>query len=125
MYKCISCGRCFSGGERRDKSQVITDYIEGKQTLAQLVANYGVPSRAIARDLEGMRHIQKISRYRQVVIQMDTTYWGAELRADGHQGHVPQQDYLIQVRTQRDDGRLYGRYLVAAGTRFHNPRHRL
>lgn len=70
------CGRRFSGGERRDKSQVITDYIEGKQTLAQLAARYGVSSRTIARDLEGMRRVRKISRHKQVIIQMDTTYWG-------------------------------------------------
>lgn len=30
QYKCNECGRRFSGGERRDKAQVITDYIEGK-----------------------------------------------------------------------------------------------
>lgn len=33
-------------------------------------------SRTIARDLVGMRYVRKISRYKQVVIQMDTTYWG-------------------------------------------------
>ena len=42
MYKCKVCGRRFSGGGRRDKSQVITDYIEGKQTVAQLAVKYGV-----------------------------------------------------------------------------------
>ena len=31
-YKCNDCGRRFIGGLRRDKSQIITDYIEGKQT---------------------------------------------------------------------------------------------
>lgn len=29
LYKCKSCGRQFIGGTRRDKSQVITDYVEG------------------------------------------------------------------------------------------------
>ena len=76
MYKCKDCGRQFRGGERRDKSQVITDYIEGKQTREQLAAKYGVSSKTIGRDLEGMRYVQKISKDRQVVIQMDTTYWG-------------------------------------------------
>lgn len=76
MYKCKDCGRQFRGGERRDKSQVITDYVEGKQTREQLAAKYGVSSKTIGRDLEGMRHVQKISKDRQVVIQMDTTYWG-------------------------------------------------
>lgn len=76
MYKCKDCGRQFIGGQRRDKSQVITDYVEGKQTLQQLAIKYGVNERTIRRDLEKMRYVQKISRHKQVTIQMDTTYWG-------------------------------------------------
>ena len=76
LYKCKDCGRQFVGGRRRDKSQVITDYIEGKQTMDQLALKYKVSSRTIARDLSGMRHVQKVSKDKQVVIQMDTTYWG-------------------------------------------------
>lgn len=76
MYKCKDCGRQFIGGERRDKSQVITDYVEGKQTLDQLALKYGVNERTIRRDLEGMRYVQKISKDKHVTIQMDTTYWG-------------------------------------------------
>ena len=66
----------FSGGIRRDKSQVITDYVEGKQTINQLAAKYGVSSKTISRDLKGMRYVQKISKDKEVTIQMDTTYWG-------------------------------------------------
>ena len=76
LYKCKDCGRQFVGGVRRDKSQVITDYVEGKQTLGQLALKYGVNEKTIRRDLEGMRYVQKISKYKQVTIQMDTTYWG-------------------------------------------------
>lgn len=76
MYKCKDCGRQFIGGQRRDKSQVITDYVDGKQTLQQLAIKYGVNKRTIRRDLEEMRYVQKISRHKQVTIQMDTTYWG-------------------------------------------------
>ena len=75
-YKCNDCGRRFDGGIRRNKAQVITDYIEGKQTLDQLAEKYKVSPRTIARDLDGMRYVQKISKYKHVVIQMDTTYWG-------------------------------------------------
>lgn len=64
------------GGIRRDKSQVITDYVDGKQTLKQLAAKYSVNEKTIRRDLEGMRHVRKIPRYKDVAIQMDTTYWG-------------------------------------------------
>lgn len=76
LYKCKDCGRQFLGGKRRNKSQVITDYVEGKQTLDQLALKYGVSERTIRRDLEGMRYVQKISKYKQVTVQMDTTYWG-------------------------------------------------
>ena len=72
QYKCRDCSRQFLGGIRRDKSQVISEYVEGKQTRKQLAAKYGVSVRTIERDLEGMRYVQK------VVIQMDTTYWGRD-----------------------------------------------
>lgn len=74
LYKCKICGRRFSWGEGGIK--VITDYIEGKQTLAQLAAKYGVSEKTIRRDLKGMRYVQKISKDKHVIIQMDTTYWG-------------------------------------------------
>ena len=54
MYKCKSCGRQFVGGKRRDQSQIITDYVEGKQTLSQLAAKYGVET-AGASDVEKMQ----------------------------------------------------------------------
>ena len=76
LYKCKDCGRQFFGGHSRDKSQVISDYVDGKQTIEQLAVKYGVNERTIRRDLEGMRYVPKIAKYKEVTIQMDTTYWG-------------------------------------------------
>lgn len=76
--KCNDCGRRFDGGIRRDKTQVITDYVEGKQTLAQLAVKYGVNEKTIRRDLEGMRYVHKIAKYKDETVQMDTTYWGRD-----------------------------------------------
>jgi hypothetical protein len=76
MYKCKDCGKQFIGGKRRNKSQVITDYIEGKQTLRQLALRYDVSERTIRRDLTGMRFVHSISKYKDVTMQLDTTYWG-------------------------------------------------
>lgn len=76
MYKCKDCGKQFIGGKRRNKSQVITDYIEGKQTLRQLALRYDVSERTIRRDLTGMRFVHSISKYKDVTVQLDTTYWG-------------------------------------------------
>lgn len=58
---------------------MIADYIDGKQTVAQLASKYGVDKKTIRRDLKSMRYIQKISKDKHVVIQMDTTYWGRGL----------------------------------------------
>ena len=46
----------FFGGIRRDKSQVISEYIKGKQTRKQLAERYGVSVRTIEQDLKGMRY---------------------------------------------------------------------
>lgn len=75
-YKCKDCNRRFTGGVHRDKSQVITDYVEGKQTLDQLASKYKVSERTIRRDLEGMRFVHKIAKHKEVTVQLDTTYWG-------------------------------------------------
>lgn len=63
-YKCKDCSRRFDGGMRRDKTQVISDYVEGKQTLEQFASKYGVCERTIRRDLEGMRYIHKIVKHK-------------------------------------------------------------
>lgn len=75
-YKCKECGRRFTGGIRRDRSQVITDYVDGKQTIIQLAAKYKVSERTIRRDLESMRFVRKKAKYKEVTVQLDTTYWG-------------------------------------------------
>ena len=76
MYKCNDCNKQFIGGQRRDKSQIITDYVEGKQTLLQLASKYKVSERTIRRDLESMRFVRKKAKYKEVTVQLDTTYWG-------------------------------------------------
>lgn len=78
MYKCKDCHRQFLGGQRREKSQVITDYIDGKQTLEQLAKKYNVSERTIRRDLENMRFVRKKAKDKDVTIQLDTTYWGKD-----------------------------------------------
>ena len=67
-YKCKECGRRFTGGIRRDKSQVITDYVDGKQTIIQLAVKYKVSERTIRRDLESMRFVRKKAKYKEVTV---------------------------------------------------------
>lgn len=75
-YRCKSCGRQFTKAIRLDNEVIKTEYIEGKQTLVQLSAKYGVSKSTIWRRLRCMRHVRVISMHKDVVVNMDTTYWG-------------------------------------------------
>ena len=57
-------------------NDIISDYVEHKLTLKELSVKYRKGVSTIQRRLRQMRHIHVISRYKDVVIQMDTTYWG-------------------------------------------------
>ena len=75
-YKCKDRVRQCLGGKRRNKQQIITDYIEGKQTRKQLAEKYGVSIRTIERDLEGMRYVHYHSNGYDL---LRTQFW-----IDGH-----------------------------------------
>ncbi len=64
------------GGVRIDDERLKTEYIEGKQTLAQLSLKHGVCVKTIWNRLHSMRQVRVISKYKDVVVNMDTTYWG-------------------------------------------------
>lgn len=59
-----------------DFHDVISDYVEHKFTLLELSEKYAKSISTIQRYLRQMRHIHVISRYKDVTIQLDTTYWG-------------------------------------------------
>lgn len=44
--------------------------------MKQLAAKYGVCTKTIWNSLESMRHKRVISKYKDVVVLMDATYWG-------------------------------------------------
>ena len=66
----------FFGGNRLIASDIISYYVEHKLTLRELSVKYRKSVSTIQRRLRQMRHVHVISRYKDVVIQMDTTYWG-------------------------------------------------
>lgn len=76
QYLCRSCGRQFVDTRRLDDEKLKTEYIDGKQTLVQLSDKYNKSVRTIWNHLSNMRHIHVISPSKDVVILMDTTYWG-------------------------------------------------
>ena len=65
-YKCKACGKQFKGGERRDKNQVITDYVEGKTStggsaLSIRLSDGAKQSDRIALNFIGLPQTSKIT----------------------------------------------------------------
>lgn len=76
LYKCKDCDRQFVGGKRIKLSDVEHDYIDGKQTLSQLSVKYGVCIKTVWNMLGSMRHKRVISKDKDVIVEVDATYWG-------------------------------------------------
>ena len=97
--------------------------MEGKQTLEQLASKYGVNEKTIRRDLKGMRYVQKISKYKQVTIQMDTTYWGRRFGLmvirDALRGRVLWRKYVTHETIA--DYMEGGDWLRSKGSRYTAP----
>ncbi len=76
MYKCHACGKQFIGGDRIEPDQVWSEFLSGKQTLSQLAKRHKCSIRTIQRKLtlHRIRIPRKVPR--NIIILMDTTYWG-------------------------------------------------
>ena len=107
LYKCKGCGRRFVGGERRDKSQVITDYIEGKQTVVQLApstASAREPSAATWRACGMSRKYPSTnkwsSRWTPRTEEVTLVWWSSKM--------LFESGSMAQICNARDDILLYG-----------------
>jgi hypothetical protein len=59
-----------------DNQVLWQDYIFGKQTLQQLSEKYNISEKSVRRHLSNVRTARIISSDKNVVVLMDTTYWG-------------------------------------------------
>lgn len=66
------------GGNRFDNDLLWKEYVEGKQTYAQLSQKYGCSVKTVQRRLDkiSVKNELKNKKARKVVVLMDTTYWG-------------------------------------------------
>jgi len=76
LYKCNSCGKQFLGGERIIPSVLWEEYLRGKQTYLQLSKKYNCSKRTIQRKIDLHQLTIKSKVVREVIVLMDTTYWG-------------------------------------------------
>lgn len=75
-YLCAACGRQFVGGNRVRDADLWYDYTVGKQTYFQLSERYGISIRTVQRRLDRVLPILPEPKPREVVVLMDTTYFG-------------------------------------------------
>jgi len=70
------CGKQFVWRKHIDIQKIWRDYVFGKQTVFQLSERYGISPNTIRRRLDTIRPPRIISSSKNVVVLMDTTYWG-------------------------------------------------
>ena len=80
-YKCSSCGKQFIGGIRIKDSQLWGEYTLQKQTYKQLSKRYHCSIRTIQRRLDRNHPVENSChpKSKEVIVLMDTTYWGVIL----------------------------------------------
>lgn len=66
------------GGERLDDAALWHEFVEGKQTYSEIGRAHGVSARTVQRRLTEYRPKELEKEPREVVVLMDTTYWGRE-----------------------------------------------
>ena len=78
-FKCHGCGKQFVGGNRLCAEVLWEHYVRGKQTLIQLAVANGCSERTIRRKLDCITVTLTTPRPREVIVLMDTTYWGRSM----------------------------------------------
>ena len=76
-YRCVSCHKRFSGGQKLSPNTLWQRYSEGKQSAAQLAAQYGCSIKTIHRHLiKAATQTECALPQTPVSLIMDTTYFG-------------------------------------------------
>ncbi len=76
LYKCAACGKQFLGGERIENYRLWQEYVVGKQTYHQLSIQHGCSIKTIQRRLDKVKISHPVIEKCEVVVLMDTTYFG-------------------------------------------------
>jgi hypothetical protein len=76
LFKCFVCGKQFLGGFRIDNAVLWDEYTAGKQTYSQLAVKYNCSIKTVQRRLDSFSLQSYKPSVRNVIVLMDTTYWG-------------------------------------------------
>lgn len=105
-YKCASCGKRFTGGERINKDQIWQAYVEGKQTYGQLAEKYGCSTKTIQRKIDAVTPGRQTTFPAAVNVLMDTTYFGRAFGVMVFKDSISGQ-ILLKQYVRQETNKLY------------------
>lgn len=105
-YLCKTCDKQFVFRQTIDNQLVYDDYIFGKQTLTQLSKKYKISVSTVQRKLSSIVSTRVISSSKNVIVLMDTTYWGRKfgvvVMKDSRTGKILWRKFIFRKETLSD-----------------------
>ncbi|MDA3911301.1 MAG: hypothetical protein PF448_08095 [Bacteroidales bacterium] len=90
----MACGQHFTGGFYVSSAQIWEEYTTGKQTYKQLSAKYKCSTKTIERRFDSYR-LQKTTKIpREVIVIMDTAYWGMSFGVKLSKDSISKENHL-------------------------------
>ena len=82
------------------------EYVKGKQTLSEIAEKHGISVSTVQRRIRKVHSTRIVSKYKEVVILMDTTYWGRDfgvlLIVDAYRKRLLWRKFLDKKETIAD-----------------------
>ena len=100
------CKRQFVGGSRLNPALIWEAYFHGKQTYQQLSSTYHCSAKTIQRKLDLYRPVKPEIGPREVVILMDTVYWGRDFGVTLFRDALSKQN-LLKRYVNYETNRVY------------------
>jgi len=105
-YLCKSCGRQFVYRQVVDNKRLYKEYVFGKQTLKQLAEKHNISISTVQRRLACVHSSRVIASNKNVIVLMDTTYWGRNfgvvVMKDSKTGKILWRKFIYRKETLSD-----------------------
>jgi len=94
-FRCLACGKQFQS-KRRDKltPKIWSDYVFGKQSFRELEAKYGESIPTLKKRFETIKFNQPVLKPKQVVLGVDTVFYGHEFGVTVFRGLMSKKNLL-------------------------------
>jgi len=94
-FRCLACGKQFQS-KRRDKltPKIWSDYVFGKQSFRELQVKYGESIPTLKKRFETIKFNQPILKPKQVVLGVDTVFYGHEFGVTVFRGLMSKKNLL-------------------------------